>query len=48
MGKLAVAADAPDSRAYVTASHDGSYVAVAWPVTRRYSVYRQGAAAWQE
>ncbi|GLI58425.1 hypothetical protein VaNZ11_000129 [Volvox africanus] len=48
MGKLEVVTDAPISRPLVTVSHNGGYVAVAWPGARRYAVYQQGAAAWKE
>ncbi|GIL66637.1 hypothetical protein Vafri_20113, partial [Volvox africanus] len=48
MGKLEVATGAPISRPLVTVSHNGGYVAVAWPGARRYAVYQQGAAAWKE
>ncbi|EFJ48111.1 hypothetical protein VOLCADRAFT_91352 [Volvox carteri f. nagariensis] len=48
MGKLQVASGTPVSRPLVTVSHDGGYVAVAWPGARKYAVYQQGASAWKE
>jgi len=46
--QLAAGDGRPRQRAVITASHDGTYVAVAWPSARQYSVYRQGAASWDE
>lgn len=45
---LQVANCTPGSRPLVTVSHDGGFVAVAWPAARRYAVYQQGTSAWRE
>ncbi|GAX81639.1 hypothetical protein CEUSTIGMA_g9067.t1 [Chlamydomonas eustigma] len=39
----------PSQRAVITASFDGSYVAVVWPVARQYSLFRSaGPGLWEE
>ena len=48
LGNLVVASGKPTSRAVLSSSGDGQYLAVAWPTAHTYAIYMQGAAAWQE
>ena len=47
-GKLKIATDKPAGRSLLTCSWDGTYVGVTWPASRQFTIYRQGAAAWEE
>ena len=48
VGKLKLCGNKPLSRAVVSASADGTYVAVVWPAAQAYCVLRQGLANWEE
>ena len=48
LGKLKLASAKPNSRAVITCSADGSYVAVTWPAAATYCIFRQGVANWEE
>ena len=48
VSKVSVGTGAPNQRAVVSCSHDGSYVSVVYPFSKHYAVYRQGAVQWEE
>eukprot|EP00798_Chlamydomonas_sp_ICE-L_P023772 gene23772-9331_t len=43
-----IASGMPASRAMITCSYDGTYVAVVWPIDRKYAVYQRLASGWKE
>ncbi|KAG1678760.1 hypothetical protein FOA52_012800 [Chlamydomonas sp. UWO 241] len=51
VARAPIAKDRPSHGTLITASFDGSYVAVVWPAARQYAVYApgaSGAAPWDE